>query len=63
MARTKGSKNKNQPRIPHTVLLTTEQKVEFLALLIIEQIDEDLLDKQRLLKRIEANHVPRTPAA
>jgi hypothetical protein len=63
MARTKGSKNLNPPRVPHTLNLTTEGKIEFLATLIIERIEEDLSQDGQLLKRIEREYAAELPAA
>jgi len=44
MARTVGSKNQKVAIVPHTVELSTEGKIEFLATLIAERINEDLAD-------------------
>jgi hypothetical protein len=55
MSRTVGSKNQKPAIVPHTVELSTEEKIEFLATLIVERISEDLADGQKLLKRIEVN--------
>jgi hypothetical protein len=56
MARTVGSKNQKPAIVPHTVELSTEEKIEFLATLIVDRINEDLADGQKLLKRIEGHH-------
>jgi hypothetical protein len=56
MARTEGSKNQKTPIVPRTVKLSTEGKIEFLAALIAERINEDLVDNQKLLKRIEGHY-------
>lgn len=56
MARTVGSKNKKPTIVPHTVALSTEEKIMFLATLIVERINEDLAEGRHLLKRIEGNH-------
>lgn len=56
MARTVGSKNQKPAIVPHTVVLTTERKIDFLATLIADRIDEDLADGQKLLKRIEGQY-------
>jgi hypothetical protein len=52
MGRTKGDTNKESPRAPHTVRLTTDEKLEFLASLIVDKIIEDQKAGQRLLKNI-----------
>lgn len=56
MARTVGSKNQKAAIVPHTVELSTEGKIEFLATLIAERINKDLADGQKLLKRIEGHY-------
>jgi hypothetical protein len=56
MARTTGSKNQIQPKPPHTVELSTEGKIEFLATLIVERITEDLADGQKILTTIEGHY-------
>jgi hypothetical protein len=56
MARTVGSKNQKPAIVPHTVELSTEGKIEFLATLIADRINEDLADGQKLLKRIEGHY-------
>lgn len=56
MARSVGSKNVKPPIIPHTVELSTEAKIEFLAALIADRINEDLADGQKLLKHIEGHY-------
>ncbi len=55
MARTKGSLNKEPARIPHTVLLTTDERLEFLANVIVDRILEDQAKGQELLLHIEGN--------
>lgn len=52
MARRKGSTNKNPPAAPDTTQLTTEQRLEFLANLIVERILDDKTKGQPLLKKI-----------
>jgi hypothetical protein len=52
MARTKGSTTKNPAAVPDTVMLTTEERVEFLANLIVDRMIEDQADGQELLKGI-----------
>lgn len=56
MARTAGSKNRTPSKAPHTFELSTEGKIEFLAVLIVERIAEDLADGQKLLKSIEEQY-------
>ena len=56
MARTVGSKNHKPAIVPHTVELSTKGKIEFLATLIADRINEDLADGQKLLKRIERHY-------
>lgn len=53
MPRLKGSKNKNSS-MPHTVNMTTQERIEFLANVIIDAIQEDLKNGQPLLKKIKA---------
>lgn len=53
MGRTKGSKNKNSP-VPHTISMTTQERIEFLANVIVDAIQEDLRNGQPLLKKIKA---------
>lgn len=55
MGRTKGSQNKEPQKAPHTVDLTTEQKLEFLANLIVDRIEADQRNGQELLKSIEGS--------
>ncbi len=52
MARRKGSINKNPPAAPDTIQLSTEERLEFLANLIVERILEDKAKGQPLLKKI-----------
>ena len=56
MARTTGSTNKNPPAVPDTVLLTTEERIEFLANLIVDRMLEDHANGQKLLKSIGGSH-------
>ena len=56
MARTVGSKDKKPAIVPHTIELSTEGKIEFLAALIADRINEDLADGQKLLKSIEGHY-------
>lgn len=60
MGRTKGSKNKEvKDRTPHTVELTTDGKLEFIANLIVDHISEDQSNGAKLLERIENSHAAR----
>ncbi len=58
MGRTKGTKNKNPPAVPDTVSFTTEQRVEFIATLIVERILEDISNGKPLLKQLGGDHAP-----
>jgi hypothetical protein len=62
MGRAKGSQNKEQQKAPHTVELTTEQKLEFLANLIVDRVEADQSSGQELLKSIEGSNVTGIPA-
>lgn len=52
MARTKGSKNKNSSALPDYATLSTEQRIQVLANLIVDKIYEDLQGKRVLLKQL-----------
>lgn len=52
MARLKGSLNKNSTVRPATSSLSTEERIHFLANLIIDRILEDQRNGQALLKSI-----------
>ena len=52
MARLKGSKNKNSSALPEYSLLTSEQKIEVLANLIVDRILEDQNSGEKLLSKI-----------
>lgn len=52
MARPKGSKNKNSSALPDYALLTTEERIQVLANLIVDRIYEDMRGKRSLLKKI-----------
>ena len=56
MTRTRSSTNKNSPAVPDTVLLTTEERIEFLANLIVDRMIEDQAEDQKLLKSIGGSH-------
>lgn len=53
MARPKGSKNKNSSALPDYAVLTTEQRLEVLAHLIVDKIYEDLQGKRSILSQLE----------
>ncbi len=58
--RTIGSKNKNPDLLPHYASLPLEERVKFLANLMVERIQADQQDGGKLLKRIESgSHVRR----
>jgi hypothetical protein len=52
MPRPKGSKNKNGS-VPHTINMTTQERIEFLANVMVDAIQEDLKNGQSLLKKIK----------
>ncbi len=52
MSRRKGSKNKNPVAVPDTVHFTTEQRLEFIATLIVERMLEDISSGKPLLNQI-----------
>jgi hypothetical protein len=54
MARTKGSQNKKLSPPPLTVALTTEERLTYLANLIVERILHDQQQDQSLLRKIDA---------
>ena len=54
MGRTKGSKNKKPVVDPLHTVMTIEERLEFLASLIIERIEEDQVSGRKLLEKIEA---------
>lgn len=62
MARPKGSKNKNSSALPAYAVLTTEERINLLANLIVDRIIEDQQCGNKLLKRIMARHVNTTAA-
>ncbi|HEX8762848.1 MAG TPA: hypothetical protein VF733_03770 [Candidatus Saccharimonadales bacterium] len=53
MGRTKGSKNKDSAFRPATSELSVDERLELVANLIIDQIQEDQKNEQRLLKQIK----------
>ena len=52
MGRTKGSKNKKPTIDPLHTVMTTEERLDFLARLIVERIEEDQTSGRKLLERI-----------
>lgn len=54
MGRRKGSKNKKPTIDPLHTAMTSEERLEFLASLIIERIEEDQSSGHTLLKKIGA---------
>ena len=56
MSRPQGNKNKQALAVPDTVLLTTEERIEFIASLIVNRIAEDETDGFVLLEKIKATH-------
>lgn len=60
MARTKGAKNKESTRLPSTMMLSTEERIEFLATILVDRI-MDAQTKSSLLRiklrdKSHANH-------
>lgn len=54
MGRTKGAKNKKPTIDPLHTVMTPEERLEFLARLIVERIEEDQTGGRRLLETIGA---------
>lgn len=52
MGRRKGSKNKNPTIDPLHTVMTTEERLEFIARLIVERIEKDQVDGRTLLEQI-----------
>lgn len=52
MARPKESQNKSVNTVAPTILLTTEERITFLANLITEKIFEDLTTGKKIYKQI-----------
>ena len=52
MGRRKGSKNKKPTIDPLHTVMTTEERLDFLARLIVERIKEDQTSGRKLLERI-----------
>lgn len=56
MGRTKGSKNKKPSIDPLHTVMTNEERIEFLASLIVERIEEDQVNGRKLLEKIEVQY-------
>lgn len=56
MSRPLGSRNVRSLGAPDTVSLTTQERIEFLASLIVDRIVEDQANGQRLFKNIEVGY-------
>lgn len=52
MGRRKGSKNKKPTIDPLHTVMTTEERLDFLARLMVERIEEDQTSGRKLLERI-----------
>ena len=52
MGRRKGSKNKKPTIYPLHTVMTTEERLDFLARLMVERIEEDQTSGRKLLERI-----------
>jgi hypothetical protein len=52
MPRPIGSKNKNSSALPEYSMLSSQQRIELLANLIVDRILEDQASKQKLFNRI-----------
>ncbi|AKM79878.1 TPA: hypothetical protein DDX46_00945 [Candidatus Saccharibacteria bacterium] len=52
MGRRKGSKNKKPTIDPLHTVMTSEERLDFLARLIVEHIEEDQTSGRKLLERI-----------
>ena len=59
MPRPKGSKNKPKAPIVEQFTFTTEQRVTFVANLVIEKILEDRQFARKLTSLLEIQHVPK----
>ncbi len=53
MTRTKGAKNKNTDALPHYAKLPVEERLQFLATLIVDRIQSDQQSGSKLLKQAE----------
>jgi len=60
-----GHQSSKQSRLatPDTILFTTEERIEFIARLIVERINEDENNDFELLKKIEAEYGSKKTAA
>ena len=56
MSHSQGNQNKQALAVPDTVSLTTKERVEFIASLIVDRIAADETDGFVLLKKIRAGH-------
>ena len=56
MSEHKGSRQTSRLATPDTVLFTTEERIEFIAQLIVERIAEDENNGFELLKKKEAHY-------
>jgi len=56
MARSIGSKNKKISGQPVTISLSVQERLEFLANIIVDRIMEDQNNGQKLLKQIGGKH-------
>lgn len=56
MARVKGSKNQASNAENHYINLPTEERLDFLATLIVDRIEHDISNNQELLKKIRERH-------
>lgn len=53
MARPEGTKNKPTDYLPYYSKLPTDERIKFLATVIVDRLQADLKDGGKLLKRIE----------
>lgn len=53
MGRTKGAKNKSKDVLPHYASLPTEERIKFLATLIVDRINADQQSGGKLYKGIK----------
>jgi hypothetical protein len=59
MSHTSCNKDKQGLAVPDTVLLTTQERIEFIASLIVDRIAEDETVDFALLKQIKVTHEPK----
>lgn len=62
MSRPLGSPNQQAIAVPDTINLSTQERIEFLAALIVERIIEDRANGHTLLKTIGGGNVSGTTA-